>query len=132
MGGDDAARATYSAVDFASRASLPYLAVSYRSSEKGDRRVRMWGGLSTRPSQSQPQRRRFRRSEGLAWRDLRGNLGSGRIPRAIFAAVTAENQTEDALGGQSKRWFDVTAAAAALAILLPLFGLIALAIKLSD
>jgi lipopolysaccharide/colanic/teichoic acid biosynthesis glycosyltransferase len=42
------------------------------------------------------------------------------------------SRLERPVGGSAKRWFDITAAVAAFVFLLPLFCLIALAIKLSD
>ena len=90
----------------------------------------MWGGLSTRPLQS--QRHRLRRAEGVVWRELRGKTDGIRDTGATFVARTIRTGTEQAIGGRGKRWFDATAAAATFAFLLPLFGLIALAIKLSD
>lgn len=96
----------------------------------------MWGGLSTRASQ--PERRRFRRADGLVWRDPRGKVAGGRGKvqgRNVTAKpypTPAGKHDREALGGQSKRMFDIAAAAVALAFLLPLFALVALAIKLSD
>lgn len=46
--------------------------------------------------------------------------------------VVRLDQRATVLGGALKRWFDVLGAAAAIVLLLPLFGLIALAIKLWD
>jgi exopolysaccharide production protein ExoY len=47
-------------------------------------------------------------------------------PNFVFSGL------ERPIGGSAKRWFDITAALAAILFLLPLFCVIALAIKLSD
>jgi exopolysaccharide production protein ExoY len=51
---------------------------------------------------------------------------------ARHSSCTGIDIAEPPLGGQAKRCFDIAAAAAALIFLLPLFCLIALAIKLAD
>lgn len=88
----------------------------------------MRSGMSTRFSQ---QNWRGPRQEWRSWRSSASATHiTGELSR--HSGTTRVDIAEQPLGGQAKRCFDIAAAASALLFLLPLFCLIALAVKLSD
>jgi len=92
-------------------------------------------------------RRRERPGSGQTWQTIsssgtstRSLAREGRFkddrfkddPRAARDTGWSGDQTTSVVGGLAKRWFDVMGAAGAILLLLPMFCLIALAIKLWD
>lgn len=94
----------------------------------------MRGGISTRLSQQ--HWRDSRQQEWRNWRSSGNATQFTQLPRTLdlsHQSGTAHSGiVQPPLGGRAKRCFDIATAASALLFLLPLFCLVALAIKLAD